>query len=593
MNTVRISLAASLALLLTLTGCGRSNSCKPSPAHALPPSPLVSSCEPGQPGGRFVMAAPASPKTFNPLLISDNASDAIVRLLFSSLVCLNMVTQEPGPGLAESWSVEADQKTWTFKLRPGVRWNDGAPLTAADVVFTWNEVMYNPESNPMTFDLFRINGKNFAVTQVDDATVRVVTPEIFAPFVEFFGSVPILPRHALQAAVKAKVFATAYSVNTRPDRIVGCGPYRVKEWRPGRFTLLERNPEYWVADRQGRRLPYFDEVMITVASGPGADAALFLNRRSDVYEVVRPEQYEQFKQATASGLFTLTELGLGTQRDFLWFNQNTGTNDAGKPIVDPAKLKWFRSKKFRQAISCAIDRERMVRELYGGRAEPAYSFVSLENLKWNNPNLPRYGFDPARARALLAEMGLQDRKSNGVLEDADGTPVEILLYSNAGNPLRERAATMIQEDLKKLGLKLICVPIDFRTLETRIGKTFDYEAALMGLAGGSIDPASQVNVLRSSEELHQWFPSQKTPATDWEARIDSLMDAQMHTLDFARRKQCFDEVQAILAEELPMIYTVSPSCCAAIRSDIANLRPSVLTPYHLTWNLEELHFKRQ
>ena len=266
---------------------------------------------------------------------------------------------------------------------------------------------------------------------------------------------------------------------------------------------------------------------------------------------MRPQNYAQFKQAAAGGRFQLVELGVGAERDFLWFNQNTGTNAAGKPIVNPGRLKWFRNKKFRQAVSCAIDRDRLAREVYGGRAQPTYGFISTENQKWNNPDIPRYGFDLARARALLAEIGIQDRNGDGMMEDADGNPIEILFYSNPGNPLREKAAALIVADLKKLGIKLIYLPIDYRALVERINVTFDYECALMGLGGGGGDPASQINVLRSSEELHQWFPLQKTPSTDWEARIDALMDAQMRTLDFAQRKKYFDEVQVILAEELP------------------------------------------
>ena len=266
---------------------------------------------------------------------------------------------------------------------------------------------------------------------------------------------------------------------------------------------------------------------------------------------MRPQNYAQFKQAAAGGRFQLLELGVGAERDFLWFNQNTGTNAAGKPFVNPVRLKWFRNKKFRQAVSCAIDRDRLAREVYGGRAQPTYGFISTENPRWNNPDIPRYSFDLARARTLLAEVGIQDRNGDGMMEDADGNPIEILFYSNVGNPLREKAAALIVADLKKLGINLIYLPIDYRALVERINVTFDYECALMGLGGGGGDPASQINVLRSSEELHQWFPSQKTPSTDWEARIDALMDAQMRTLDFAQRKKCFDEVQVILAEELP------------------------------------------
>ena len=593
MTAPSFSRAALLGTLLALAGCGKPEAVKPGAAHPLPPSPLIAKGDPGQPGGRFVLAASASPKTFNPLLALDGASDSIIRLLFAPLVNMDWTTQQPGPGLAESWSVAPDQKTWTFELRPGVRWSDGEPLTADDVVFTWNDIMYNREFNRITLDLFRIGGQEFAVAKVDDLTVRVVTPEVFAPFVEFFGGVPVLPKHVLEPAVKAKVFPMAYGVNSKPGRIVGCGPYRLKEFRLGQFTLLERNPEYWVADSQGRRLPRFDEVMFTVNGGPGAEAALFLQGKSDVCETVRPQNYAQLKQACAAGRFQLVELGVGAERDFLWFNQNTGTNAAGKPIVDPAKLKWFRNKKFRQAFSCAIDRDRLVREVYGGHAQAAYGFMSAENQKWNNPDIPRYGFDLSRARALLAEMGIQVRNADGVMQDADGRPIEVLFYSNTGNPLRERAAALIVEDLGKLGVKLIYLPTAYQPLVERINATYDYECALMGLGGGGGDPASQMNVLRSSEELHQWFPLQQTPSSDWEARIDSLMDAQMRTLDFAQRKKCFDEVQVILAEELPMIYTVVPFAAAAIRSDMGNLRPAVLSPYPLTWNLEELYFKKK
>jgi peptide/nickel transport system substrate-binding protein len=589
--TMRVIRFGCLLTLLLAAGCDKSKSSHQ--GHSLPAPPLVAKCEPGQPGGRFVLPVALGPKTFNPLYALDSASDAVTRLLFGSLINLNWVTQEPGPGLAESWSVDADQKTWTFKLRQGLRWSDGQPLTAEDVAFTWNEIMYNPDYNRLTYDLFRINGTNFSVTNLDAVTVRVVTPEVFAPFLEFFGGVSILPKHVLAWAAKERRFVNAYAPNTPPNRIVGCGPFRVKEFRPGKFTLLERNPEYWVTDRQGRRLPYFDEVQIIATGGPGTEGIVFLSGKCDAFETMRPENFDQVKQASSGGRFQLVDLGVSLERDFLWFNQNTGTNAAGKPIVEPRKLQLFRNKKFHQAISCAIDRERMAREVYQGRAQPIYGFLSAENPKWNEPNIPKYGFDPAKARALMAEIGIQDRDRSGILKDADGVPIEFTLLSNTGNPAREKACVLLQQDLQKLGVKVTYLPLDFRMMVERVNSSFDYECALMGLGGGGVDPASQMNVLKSSEDLHQWFPFQKSPATDWEARIDSLMESQMRVLDTAARKKYFDEVQAILAEQLPMIYTISPNSYAAIRSDVANLRPSVLTPYRVTWNIEELYFKKK
>lgn len=590
MSFLRISAAV---LLCFVAGCSKPAASKPPViAHPLPNQPLISQAEPGQPGGRFTIALPFSPKTLNPLLAGDGMSDNIIRLLHGSLINLNWLNQEPGPGLAESWSVEADQKTWTFKLRRGVYWSDGKPLGADDVIFTWNEIMYNPEINKATYNVFRINGKNFEVTKADDYTVRVVTPDVFAPFLEFFGTVWILPKHILEDAIRERRFLSAYDLRTSPQKIVGCGPFRVKQIDRGAVTL-ERNPEYWVTDKQGRRLPYFDEVIFESGVGRGMDARRFLDGKDNAYEILRPELLDAFKEASTNGHFRILELGIGSEREFFWFNQNTNKTPDGKAIVEPAKLKWFRNQKFRQAISCSIDRERMARDVYQGRAKAVYDFVSTDNQKWNNPNVPRLAFDPARARALLAEIGIHDRNNDGNLEDGEGKPIEFTLFSNKENPARDKAARMIQEDLKKIGIKVNYEPIEFEALRERIDIAFNYEAALMGLGGGGIDPASQMNVLISSEDLHQWFPLQKTPSTDWEARIDGLMETQMHTLDFAQRKKAFDEVQVILAEEAPMLYTVSPLTYAAIRSDIGNVRPSVLTPYRVTWNMEELYFKKQ
>jgi peptide/nickel transport system substrate-binding protein len=458
------------------------------------------------------------------------------------------------------------------------------------VVFTWNEVMFSPQVNQDSHGLFQNNGRNPSVTKVDDLTVRMVTPEIFAPFLELFGNALILPEHTFGPSVRQRRFRFAYAIDAPRERIVGSGPFRLKESQPGKSVLLERNPEYWAVDTQKRRLPYFDEVLIT-ASTSSEVAAHILNGKSDVYDHGRPEDYAQFKQAAGAGKFNLVDVGLATERDFIWFNLNTNRNFLGQPLVHPTKLAWFQNKKFRQAISCAIDRDRIVREVFGGRGKPIHAFATEEDGKWNNLNVPRYGYDLARAKSLLAEAGIQDRDGDGAMEDASGTKVAFTFNSNLGNPIRERCALFITEDLNKLGLKVDFQLLQFTNLVERIGRTFDYDCILMGLGSGGSDPASQTFVLKSSGPLHQWFPYQRSPATEWEARIDALMDVQMSTLDFATRKKAYDEIQMILAEEMPMIHTAAPIHFAAARSDLANLRPSVFTPYRLTWNIEELYFK--
>ncbi len=571
--------------LVLLAGCG-----KPA-GHALPEPPRVAACAPGKPGGRLVLVTDGIPKTFNPLFAVDSGSESVTRLLFSSLVHFDMVTQEPEPGLAESWSVGADQKTWTFKLRKGLRWSDGQPLTADDVVFTWNDLIYNPEFSRYTREMLRVDGKTFTLTKVDDLTVRVVTPDVVAPFLQLVSGAPVLPKHVLAREVRAKNFLNAYAINANPETIVGSGPFRLRDARAGKVVLLERNPEYYAVDKQGVRLPYLDEVQLNVAPDPGMAPLFYFQNQSDVCESVRPDLRGQFEAAFAKRGGHLVELGAGAECNYFWFNQNTNSDAAGKPLVDPARLKWFRDQKFRQAVSCALNRTQMVQAIYGGLGAPVHSFITADNRKWNNPAVPVFGYDPARAKALLAEIGIQDRNGDGFLEDAEGHLIEFAILSNADNAARSKMAVMIQEDLNKIGMKAAYHAVTFQMIVAKMSTTFDYESAVVGLGGGGLDPFTQINILMSSEPLHQWFPQQKSPSTEWEARLDFLMNAQLHTLDFAARKKYFDEAQAIWAEQQPMIPVLAPNLAAALRSDLANVRLSAASPYRATWNLEELYLK--
>lgn len=587
MKQCRIFLVAPLLLLL-LAGCNEKKpAAGPVQGHALP-NPRVASCEPGKPGGVFTIVAPGAPQRFNPMLAMDTASDEAVRLIFASLVTMDETTQTPTPGLAESWTNSPDGLTWTFKLRAGLHWSDGEPLTADDVVFTWNSVMYDKDLNRVSPGVFFAGGEPFKVTKLDEVTVQVVTADVFAPFLEFFGQVMILPKHRMEIPAKQHNFLSVYTLQTPPQRIACSGPWCVKNVNADGSVSLERNPEYWTVDKAGQRLPYFDEVKI-VPGSPDTGAETFLQGLGDAYELSHPQESDQFEAAATNGNFRVVDLGMGTERDFLWFNQNTNLDEKGQSLVKPELLKWFRNTKFRQAVSCAIDRDRMVGDIYHGRASVVYGLVAAENSRWDNTNIAHYACDPARAKSLLKEIGLEDRKGNGLVEDSDGNTVDFTLDSNTGNPLRAQCAQQVADDLKKIGLNVHLNLSDYRELGFRI-QTGAYECAMMGLAGGGSEPAAQLLLLKSDQPMHQWFPNQPQPSTDWEARIDELMDAQMRTVDFAARKKNFDEVQSILAEQLPMINTVAAWQFAAARTNLANLRPSTASAYRLTWNLDELYF---
>ena len=240
-----------------------------------------------------------------------------------------------------------------------------------------------------------------------------------------------------------------------------------------------------------------------------------------------------------------------------------------------------------------MDRASIVKALYAGRGVPNYGFETGANPKWQNTNVMRYPYDLDKARALLAEIGIKDRDADGYLKDSDGNTIEFTLNTNTGNDVRNKASLMIQEDLKKLGFKVTFQPVEFNALIDRIDVSRQYDCILLGLGGGGADPYNGINNLRSDAFSHDWFPLQKSPSTDWEARIDYLMNANLKTLDYQLRKKYYDEVQAILSEQVPMIYTASPFSYVAARSDLGNLRPTVLSYYRVTWNAEEIYFTKR
>jgi peptide/nickel transport system substrate-binding protein len=277
---------------------------------------------------------------------------------------------------------------------------------------------------------------------------------------------------------------------------------------------------------------------------------------------------------------------------FFSFNQNTNVDKSGKPIVDPKKLKWFRNTKFRQAVSYAINRDAIIQSVYAGRAVPNYGFVTPANKKWYNPDIQQYAYDPNKALELLKEIGIEKRNGDSFLTDSYGNKIAFVFNTNVGNSAREKTVVLIAADLQKLGMDVTPQPVEFNTLIQKLDYSYDYDCILISLGGDSTDPSDSMNVIKSSGFTHEWFPQQKSPSTDWEARLDYLMDDLNSTLDFGQRKKDFDEVQLILSQQVPMVFTVTPKYYAAIRSTVGNVRCTPLTSYQATWNAEELYFEK-
>lgn len=507
-------------------------------------------------GGELRFALPATPKTFDPLQVSEGASETIRYLTGGVLLRVNRETNEPEPELAESWEVVDGGRTIRFHLRAGLKFSDGSPLAASDVARTLKSAL-DPKNKAAVGELFR--------SEQGDPEVRVVSPLI------------IEIRYVQPKARIDRVFDSLAITPAQMSNLpASAGPFHVCDYQPGQFVRLERNPNYWKRDASGRRLPYIDFIHIDIQPNREIEVTRFLRGELDLINRLEPDSFERI---TKSQPAAVRNLGPSLDSEFIWFNQVPTA-----PI--PAwKKSWFTSTAFRRAVSMSIHRDDIARIVYRSHAHAAVGPVSPANRFWFNAALKPLGFDLQAALKLLASDGFTLR--DGVLRDHEGHEVEFSIVSGAGNRPREAMAAVIQDDLKRIGIRVNIVVLDFGSLIERITRTSQYEAALLGFDNIETDPAGEMNVWLSSGEMHAWRPNQKSPATAWEARIDKLELTLASGVAPALRKKAFDEVQQIVVDQQPFIYLVNPDYLAAVAPVVQGTRPVAVSP-QLLWNVEYL-----
>jgi peptide/nickel transport system substrate-binding protein len=542
----------------------------------------------GRSGGRLVVSLRTEPKTLNPLSAADTPSREVIGAMQADLVHINRATQLTEPALAKSWKISPDGLQYTLTLRQGLRFSDGHPLDADDVLFTFR-VYLDENVHATQRDLLIVGGKPITVRKLDAQTLVFQFAKPYGVEERLFDGLAILPRHLLEKQYQEGKLGQIWAPSTPPNEWAGLGPFRLKEYVAGQKLVLERNPYYWKTDAKGNRLPYLDELVFLFVPSADAQVLRFQSGETDLITRLGAENFSVLARQQHG--FTMADAGPGLEYNFLFFN----LNDLGeKSSADQTReQKWFRDVKFRQAVSVAIDRDAIVRLVYQGRGAALWGPVTPGNRRWLNAAIPHTPRSLERARALLKEAGFSwSTSSNGefTLVDADGKPVEFTILTSSSNADRTKMATLIQDDLKQLGMRAQVVPLEFRSLIDRVTQTKEYDACLLGLASFDADPNSDLNVWLSSGGTHLWNPSQSHPATPWEAEIDRLMEQQLSTPGFDQRKKLYDRVQEILAENQPMIFLASPDILVGAKSSLANFHPAVLEPYAL-WNVEQLYFR--
>jgi peptide/nickel transport system substrate-binding protein len=518
----------------------------------------------------------SDPGTFNPVLVTDASSSQAIGDLFEGLVKDNPLTLLPEPDLAERWELSDDGKTITFHLRHDVKWSDGVPLTARDVLFTMR-VIYDPKvPNSGSFTL-TVDGKPIKAEAPDDYTVVMHLPRLFAPLLYAIGF-PIIPAHVLQHALDSGQFNRTWGIDTPPDKLIGNGQYRMERYVPGQLIALKRNPDYWMRDEHGRRLPRLLAQVQLVVPDRNTQYLRFMSGLTDSYSPRAEEVWGLRENAAKLGI-TLKKIGIDTGSMFFAFNRNP-RHYIREGLVEP-KYRWFTDINFMRALAHAVDKQGMVNLCYRGLAVPAVSDVSPANKIFHNPSLKDYDYDLKLAARLLDEAGYRMIRP-GVRGDPQGHPLIFNLTTATGNPTSDEMCAIFKQDLASLGIQTNYRPLEFITLVKALSSSFDWDCVLIGFTG-TIEPNNGANFLRSSGNLHVWNPAEPRPATPWEAEIDRLLDEGTRVMDPDRRAPYYWRIQQILHEQLPIIETVRQIRYVAYRNSLENYDPSVWGLYKPEW----------
>ncbi len=534
------------------------------------------------------------PKTFNPWNSKDNTSSQMADFMFDGLVTTDAYTGRVVPQMAKSVDIDETGTVYTVKLRKGLTWSDGKPITADDVVFTWGTIISEGYGNTSARDNALIDGEMPKVRALDKLTVEFKTPRPFAPFLRQLSQ-SIAPKHILEpvAAKGHGAFNSFWGMTTKPEDFVTSGMFRLKRYIPAQRVEFVRNPDYYMVDKEGNTLPYLDKYIYYIVGDINNQVLQFESERIDLLSL-SGSNVARFKELENLSDYKIYNLGPDTGTMFMTFNLNRRKNDNGQHYVDPIKQKWFNDKNFRKAVSLAIDRKNAVLNILRGVGAPLYTAESLSSIFLNEDLKDGEPKNIEKAKNLLKKSGFS-WNDEGLLVDEKGNIVKFNLATNAGNTERESLGVMVKEDLEKLGMQVNFKPIEFNVLVGKISDSLDWEAVIIGLTGSPLEPHSGRNVWSSTGALHMFDMRKgkdletKADLRHWEEELDEIYEKGASVMDFEERKEYYERYQEIAWEYNPFIYIYSGLRVFAVRDCFGNINPTPLGG--VLHNLEEVYVK--
>jgi len=535
-------------------------------------------------GGTLRLALASTPESF--LLygtLDSSAYTVIMGPMYSTLVEMHPVTNEIRPALAKSWSVSSDGKEVTFFIREAY-WSDGKPIVADDVIFTFEYFVMNKYARGNSIDRFTIpdeKGENKMIqwVKVDDKTVKAILPSPYGPFYTVLSHVYIYPKHKLEPLIDKNDLGSVNKVwlsNVDPKEIVVNGPYKLAQVITDQKIVLERNPNYWKVDRFGTRLPYFDKVEYLIIRDEQVRLTKFMAGEID-FMAIASRDYPMLKQQELTGKAPYKVYA--TQP-----NQPTPSPihiSFNFDVNDPDLRELFAKLEFREAMEYALNRDRIIDEVFAGLAIPDAGLMLPSNKAFYNPKIEQLirPYDLKKASELLDKIGLTKRDKDGFRVFPNGRRVEFNLLVQSSPQEYQDVALIFAQDLEKLGIKVNLQILD----SSLVGQMFgagNFQAGIRAF-GNQPDPQLRKAIWQPGTQLYYWHYStmnkEATPPKpvfenmfDWEKRIWELFELGQIEMDPVKRKAYYDEWQELYHIYLPVIFVCKGMNIWGINNTIGN-----------------------
>jgi len=488
-------------------------------------------------------------KTITPLVSSDAYASNVQGFVLESLIARNPDTLEWEGLIAKNWTVSEDGLVIKFQLRDDVHFSDGAPLTAEDVVFTFGFIMTDAIQAPR---------ERAYLAKIKDVKANGKYEVVFTykePYFEALslaGGLSILPKHFYADYLK-----TPQKFNESKGLLLGSGPYKLldaKTWTPDKGNVeLVRNERYW-----GDVQPTYNRILWKIIQNDSARLTTFRNGDIDNYSA-RPVEYQELKKDAQI---------ISKSQNFEYMPPVVGYSYIGWNQIRAGKPTRFADKRVRQAMTLLTDVGRIIKDVMLGYAEPAVSPFS-ETSKQHDVALKPYNVDLDKAKALLKEVGYEDRNGDGVLEDKAGQPFEFKLTYFQANEDTKRMVLLLKDLYARAGVKMIPTPQEWPVMLENIDKK-DFDAITIGWTSGIETDLFQIFHSTQAVSKGDNYVGYKNP------ELDKLIDEARRTVDEGKRMPMWQQAEKIIYEDQPYTFLMRRKSLLFVDKRIHNLQMTKL-----------------